>query len=310
MPQLLASATTTRRRVLIVSSPSHDTPANAFARQNFPNVSLTQLVKSPPGPSDVLVLDIDLADLKTVASVRDLFSHLQRPPVAVFAVDGGAAMHFQTTQANALGARAVVERPLDRAAIHKALADLEVTPADVPIARGSVNASIQAAQQMIGASFEALSSGAPLELGQAVAASQALFSGIGQAGLQGWLDTVRVHHAGTYQHCMLVTGAVVAYAAHANLPEQPRITLTIAALLHDIGKAAIPNEILDKPDRLTEAEFTLVKSHPRVGADYLRTQRNLSAAIVDVVLHHHEFLDAPAITMACPESRSGWPAGS
>ena len=88
-----------------------------------------------------------------------------------------------------------------------------------------------------------------------------------------------------------MTGAVVAYASHTALPEPTQTTLTIGALLHDVGKATIPNAILDKPGALTSAEFALVKTHPKVGADYLTAQGNVPPAIIDAVRHHHEYLD-------------------
>ena len=102
---------------------------------------------------------------------------------------------------------------------------------------------------------------------------------------------MRAHHAGTFQHCLLVTGAVVAYVNHADVSPEARTELALSALLHDIGKAEIPNAILDKPSALTPAEFAIVQRHPRIGADYLRQHTGLSASIIEPVLHHHEFLD-------------------
>ncbi len=102
---------------------------------------------------------------------------------------------------------------------------------------------------------------------------------------------VRAHHAGTFQHCLLETGAEEAIVEQADLPEQAKSDLSVAALLHDIGKAEIPNAILDKPGKLTVAEFTLVQRHPRIGADYLKKNTELRAEIIEPVLHHHEFLD-------------------
>jgi HD-GYP domain-containing protein (c-di-GMP phosphodiesterase class II) len=66
--------------------------------------------------------------------------------------------------------------------------------------------------------------------------------------------------------------------------------LRIAAAVHDIGKIAAPAEILSKPGRLTEAEFQLVKVHPRVAHDIL--------APTEIALQHHERLDG-----------SGYPRG-
>jgi HD-GYP domain-containing protein (c-di-GMP phosphodiesterase class II) len=63
----------------------------------------------------------------------------------------------------------------------------------------------------------------------------------------------------------------------------------MAGLLHDLGKALIPLEILNKPGKLTDAEFAIVKKHPQDGYDLLEgnTDRG-SLAARDVSLHHHE----------------------
>jgi HD-GYP domain-containing protein (c-di-GMP phosphodiesterase class II) len=89
----------------------------------------------------------------------------------------------------------------------------------------------------------------------------------------------------------LVTGAAVAYAGYVGMPEGRRTVLTVAALLHDIGKAGVPNAILDKPGKLTEAEFAVIQTHPGIGADYLARQQHISPVIIDAVRHHHEYLD-------------------
>ncbi|MGZ0843226.1 HD-GYP domain-containing protein, partial [Klebsiella pneumoniae subsp. pneumoniae] len=65
----------------------------------------------------------------------------------------------------------------------------------------------------------------------------------------------------------------------------------LAGLLHDIGKMAVPDPILNKPGKLTEQEFGLVRRHPQNGARMLLDCRQVSALVVDVCLHHHERID-------------------
>jgi HD-GYP domain-containing protein (c-di-GMP phosphodiesterase class II) len=65
----------------------------------------------------------------------------------------------------------------------------------------------------------------------------------------------------------------------------------LAGLLHDVGKAVIPLEVLNKPGKLTNAEFDLVKQHPRAGADILKKSCDVDAVALDVCLHHHEKMD-------------------
>ncbi|MBC7319016.1 HD-GYP domain-containing protein, partial [bacterium] len=73
--------------------------------------------------------------------------------------------------------------------------------------------------------------------------------------------------------------------------------MRIAGLLHDIGKIAIPGEILNKPAKLGELEFEIVKTHPQIGYDIIRKVNSLSD-IAEIILQHHERLDG-----------SGYPKG-
>ncbi len=71
------------------------------------------------------------------------------------------------------------------------------------------------------------------------------------------------------------------------LPTEEIEQIRIASLLHDLGKIAIPEEILDKPQALSEAEWQAIGEHPRIGQVILEQASNLREAI-PVVLHHHE----------------------
>lgn len=72
--------------------------------------------------------------------------------------------------------------------------------------------------------------------------------------------------------------------------------LRIAAMLHDIGKIGIDDDILNKPDKLTEEEFSIIKSHPEIGYSILKEVKSLSSAL-KIVLHHHERYDGKGYPM-------------
>lgn len=76
--------------------------------------------------------------------------------------------------------------------------------------------------------------------------------------------------------------------------------LKIASLLHDIGKIGIPEAILNKPGRLSNEEYAVIKSHPVIGANIIKDVDNLKA-VVDVVKYHHERYDGNGY----PEGLSG-----
>jgi HD-GYP domain-containing protein (c-di-GMP phosphodiesterase class II) len=65
----------------------------------------------------------------------------------------------------------------------------------------------------------------------------------------------------------------------------------LGALLHDTGKALVPDAILNKPGRLTDEEFAIIRRHPEDGYNILRRSPEVSDIALDITLHHHERRD-------------------
>lgn len=94
----------------------------------------------------------------------------------------------------------------------------------------------------------------------------------------------------TARHQWRVTQLACALAAEWGLSELCMDGLRTAALVHDIGKMAVPIEILNKPGKLYEREFNIIKAHPQVGYNTLK-RMDLPWPVADIVLQHHERLD-------------------
>lgn len=95
----------------------------------------------------------------------------------------------------------------------------------------------------------------------------------------------------TYMHSVAVCALMVALAHHLNLDEDQTHEAGLAGLLHDLGKASMPSEVLLKPGKLTVEEFEIMKSHPVEGHRLLLESGFDGAVPLDVVLHHHERID-------------------
>jgi putative nucleotidyltransferase with HDIG domain len=95
----------------------------------------------------------------------------------------------------------------------------------------------------------------------------------------------------TYMHSMAVCALMIALARQLNLDANLTREAGLAGLLHDMGKALVPLEILNKPGKLTDNEFAVMKSHPARGAVLLQKMKGVTAAAIDVCLHHHERVD-------------------
>jgi len=95
----------------------------------------------------------------------------------------------------------------------------------------------------------------------------------------------------TYLHSVAVCVLMVALGKQLGLRGEELKEVGIAGLLHDIGKMAVPGEILNKPGKLTDDEFEIVKSHPRRGWEILKSLGQSIESALDVCLHHHERMD-------------------
>jgi len=95
----------------------------------------------------------------------------------------------------------------------------------------------------------------------------------------------------TFMHSVAVCALMVALARQIGLNDAQTRTAGMAGLLHDLGKAAIPLAVLNKPGKLTDEEFDMVKSHPLEGWKMLKEGSGVEAAVLDACLHHHEKMD-------------------
>lgn len=101
-----------------------------------------------------------------------------------------------------------------------------------------------------------------------------------------------------YAHCLNVALISRMIGRWLHFERHELDVLTIAGLLHDIGKLLIPDEVLNKPGALTDEEFALIKKHPKLGYDILKRQTELDSRIAKAALMHHERCDG-----------SGYPTG-
>ena len=102
----------------------------------------------------------------------------------------------------------------------------------------------------------------------------------------------------TYLHSVAVCALMIALARQLGLSEADTREAGMAGLLHDIGKAVMPMDVLNKPGKLTDDEFRIIKRHPVEGHRLLVEGGSVSDIVRDVCLHHHEKSMAAVTPMA------------
>ena len=236
-----------------------------------------------------LVVKVDLRSVENVVALKGTLGILGHVRKRIFLLD--QTIHLWIAQAYALGATLVLTGPINQKKLLSALADRVGPSAPSPADTNDEIGAASVGATAIASMFAAVAKGAPIDVRGVKDAGGKIADHIAEKGLSDWLATVRRHHEGTYQHCLLVTGVAVDFGLSLGLARRDLERLFSAAMFHDLGKATIPLAILDKPGRLDARERAIIEAHPALGYDALKDNENISSEVLDAVRHHHEYLD-------------------
>ena len=240
----------------------------------------------------VIVCDVALNDPNAVRLLRAALDLHRQPGIPLLCLLREHTHHL-VTQAKALDATDMLPLDTPRAKLLHKIAELtgrdmragNMTPRRIA-SIGALKAVTALAEMMLAAESSARIAPDTLEI-----ASAAILEAVSKTDIQTWLEVVWDYDQITYQHCLLVAGLAAFLSLKLGFSALDRRHLTEAALLHDIGKARIPLDILNKPDRLTDAEMATMRTHAEIGFDLLAKQGGFDGELLSVVRHHHEFLD-------------------
>ncbi|HEV7634770.1 MAG TPA: HD domain-containing phosphohydrolase [Bradyrhizobium sp.] len=242
-----------------------------------------------PSECDAIIVAADLRRANNVTMLRGMAGALRSAHRRIFIVDQKARLC--AAQAYALNATHVLFNPVYEQTLIRAL-----TGSDGPkepsrdMNRGARQAAADGAVSLA-SMFAVVKNGQQVDVADVKHAGDKICDAIAEDGFSEWLETVRRHHEGTYQHCLLVTGTAAAFGLDLGLANADVERLYSAAMFHDIGKAKIPLAVLDKPGSLDDRERAVLETHAAIGYDALRGSPGISSEILDAVRHHHEYLD-------------------
>ena len=178
-------------------------------------------------------------------------------------------------------------------------AEPPVTPAEPPPAAVAMEAELRQAaaicgrgRQAVAAMFNEARMGRTVDVEGCMPLVEEISTSVGRnPGAMVSLARLKTRDDYSYMHSVAVCALMVSLARQLGLGEDACREAGLAGLMHDIGKALMPPEVLNKPGRLTEAEFTLIRTHPARGHELLVEGQGLTPQALDVVLHHHERMD-------------------
>jgi len=241
------------------------------------------------GGFDAVVIAADLKAVENIAALKEIFPKFENARKRIFVIDQKARL--LVFQAYALGATHVLTYPVTQQKLLATLSDGDKSGIALEEASRGTRQAASCGATALASMFSAVLGGKPIDIADAKHAAGKIADIIANDGFSSWLETVRRHHEGTYQHCLVVTGVAVDFGLSLGLARRDIERLYSAAMFHDIGKAKIPLAVLDKPGKLDPEERALIETHPAAGYDVLKATPGISPEILDAVRHHHEFLD-------------------
>lgn len=114
------------------------------------------------------------------------------------------------------------------------------------------------------------------------------------------IDSLKVSDEYTFKHSVDVATMAMIIAKKHGFSDKEVYEIGISGLLHDVGKSKIPNEVLNKPGKLTDEEFALMKQHALFGYGILKEKNDISESIRLGVLQHHEKINGRGYPMGVP----------
>ena len=148
------------------------------------------------------------------------------------------------------------------------------------------------AMQAVQSAFQDVMHGTVPEAGQFYEIAERMYDSIHRnSDALTLLGRIREKDTYTLQHSVSVCSYVLALCQYYGMPESQTLDMAVGALFHDIGKARIPLEVLNKPGRLTPEEIEIMKRHSIYSDKLLKEVRGIPDECMDVALHHHERYD-------------------
>lgn len=133
--------------------------------------------------------------------------------------------------------------------------------------------------------------GTPVDYSDFLGVSKLIVDTAGGSSIYRLLDAVKEHDDYTFVHSLRTGIYLSLFASSAGFTRAEAETMTVGGVFHDIGKARIPLEVLNKGGGFEPDEWLVMKEHVRHSVDVLLSSRNIAKTVIDIAWCHHERLD-------------------
>ncbi|MEZ5758651.1 MAG: HD domain-containing protein [Emcibacteraceae bacterium] len=259
--------------------------------QDIKEIDFKQAIELDFSESIMLIVDVELDDYQTIMSLKNILSKPRENNIPLFFIIG-TMNRKEIIQAHTLGATEFISHPVNEKEFTKKLKN--IANKSIENSWKSLSKTSEAALKVSLKIFEDTFSGAgqgrklsDKVLGESC---ELIIEATEKGELSSMLTAIRTHHNYTYRHSMMVSGYLTAFGLLFGIRNFDLRNLTSCGLVHDIGKALISQEILNKPGPLTEDEWTEMKLHPSHSRQVL-SDGKFHPDIIDGAVHHHERID-------------------
>ena len=282
------------RRIMIVRDLQQPQPSYFDICRKFHFPEEADIMDFDTSVFDGTNMVIVQANLSSPDHIRVLKEHIlnpARPNIPVLFLLQGLNRK-EVVQANVLGATDFWVYPCDDAKFEERLKIILDREVERKWSRLSPtqSAALKVSLKVVEDTFDNARQGLPLSSRDVKKSCDMIIEATSKEGLSDWMGAIKSHHSYTYRHCMMVCGYLISFGLVLGMEGEELQKLATGGMLHDIGKASTPLELLDKPGKLTDEEWQIMRRHPEYSEILLRAQ-DWDDITIDMAVHHHEKLD-------------------
>jgi putative nucleotidyltransferase with HDIG domain len=250
---------------------------------------LTMLATSKPKALIIDELFPPKGGARLIAKVREIGNAKNIPIVFTAQKDHAEIIAEATSYDNVF----LVERPFKRSAFVSALssgvnATVESKWDDIePVQKAALKNTLNSFNSIA----DLIQDGEPIPYDDVRNSCSSLVEAVESNNYKAILSGVSEHDNYTYVHSMRVATFLSLFGNVLGIKGDDLMTLSTGGLLHDVGKMHIPHEVLNKPGKLTDDEFIIMKSHVNCSVEFLEQTSDLPKGCIIVAGQHHEKLD-------------------